>query len=296
MTAERVANSGAPGRPMQVYSSDGTRLHALVFGPEGAPTIVLSHGITNDNTAWQYQIEALSDRFRVVAYDQRGHGQSAPAARERLSVEALAEDVQAILEKCVPAGERVVLAGHSMGGISIMSWAQRHSGEVELRVAAVLLLNTAANGILDHIALVGIPRPAHGVARAVVRQRLLAVIRGSSTRPLRYLVFGDVARTEDLAHLRRMIRQCPPQTLHGFIQSLTRMELLGGLSALTVPVVVYAGQRDRLLPPVHSRRIAKRLPKLETFVIRPGVGHMGQFESAEEVAFVLSDLAERYLP
>lgn len=296
MLEAAVTSPDTVGQAVQLHSLDGTRLNVLLFGPEDAPIVVLAHGITNDHTAWRYQINELSKQFRVVAYDQRGHGRSALTFRARLTIEALGDDLQAVLARFVPAGEKAIVAGHSMGGISIMSWAARHPDEVNRRAAAVLLLNSAGNKILDHIALIGIPRPAHGVARSVIRQRVVAIVRATSPAPLRYLVFGNAARPEDFAHLRRMIRTCPPESLHGFVHALTRMDLLDGLSRLTVPVVVYAGQKDRLLPAVHSKRIAQRLPHLVSFVIRPGVGHMGQWEAADEINHILEDLARAYLP
>jgi hypothetical protein len=67
-------NAPLRGRPLRVTASDGIALHAEVFGPEGAPTLVLTHGWTCALRFWTYQIQALSDRFRVVAWDLRGHG------------------------------------------------------------------------------------------------------------------------------------------------------------------------------------------------------------------------------
>src|SRR5258708_16805987 len=64
------------GRALEVMSTDGIRLHAEVFGPDGAPTIVLAHGWLCALDFWHYQLRDLAGEFRVVAYDQRGHGRS----------------------------------------------------------------------------------------------------------------------------------------------------------------------------------------------------------------------------
>src|SRR5919108_2354616 len=64
------------GRPVSVRSKDGTRLHAEVFGPDDAPTIVLAHGWIEAIELWSYQICELSPDFRIVAYNLRGHGRS----------------------------------------------------------------------------------------------------------------------------------------------------------------------------------------------------------------------------
>ena len=72
-------------------------------------------------------IRALSERgFRVVAYDQRGHGHSEPARGGDYAIERFGEDLEAVLSTCVPSGQRAVVAGHSLGAMSIAAWAEDH--------------------------------------------------------------------------------------------------------------------------------------------------------------------------
>ncbi|MGY2063418.1 alpha/beta fold hydrolase, partial [Nocardia gipuzkoensis] len=73
----RRYNGRRPGRRREVESADGTRLHVEIFGPENGYPIVLSHGMNCSVDFWVNQIEDLSLRYRVIAYDQRGHGGSA---------------------------------------------------------------------------------------------------------------------------------------------------------------------------------------------------------------------------
>src|SRR6476659_2896077 len=74
----------------KVESADGTRLHVQIFGRDDAPTIVLAHGITQAGRAFAYQVLDLADRYRVVVYDQRGHGASTlPHELHRFRVTAL---------------------------------------------------------------------------------------------------------------------------------------------------------------------------------------------------------------
>src|SRR5580765_3463352 len=128
------------GRCEHIYSADGTRLHAEIFGPDDAPTIVLIHGITMQMRSWAYQVADLEGQFRVVVYDQRGHGRSGKPGPAGYTIAALGDDLQAVLDACLGPGEAAVLAGHSMGGIAIMSWAIRHPSEVSARAAACALL------------------------------------------------------------------------------------------------------------------------------------------------------------
>ena len=126
-----AAEAMPPGRPMIVRSKDGIRLHAEVFGPEDGYPIVLAHGITCAIRVWAYQIADLSTDYRVIAFDHRGHGRSAvPARRSAYSLDYLAADLDAVLEATLAPGERAVIAGHSMGGIAITSWAERYPERV----------------------------------------------------------------------------------------------------------------------------------------------------------------------
>ena len=107
---------------------DGIRLHTEVFGPEDGYPIVLAHGITCAIRVWAYQIADLAKDYRVIAFDHRGHGRSAMPPGASYSLDFLAADLDAVLGATLDPGERAVIAGHSMGGIAITSWAQRYPG------------------------------------------------------------------------------------------------------------------------------------------------------------------------
>ena len=127
-----------------VRSADGTQLHAELFGPDSGQTIVLAHGWTEMLAYWVYVIRDLSARgLRVVAYDLRGHGESEPAADGDYSIARFGEDLEAVLEACVPEGERAVVAGHSLGAMSIAAWVEHH--DVAHRVNGAALLNTGVD-------------------------------------------------------------------------------------------------------------------------------------------------------
>lgn len=283
------------GRAVHTYSADGTRLHAEVFGPDTAPTIVLAHGVTMQLRFWAYQVEELAAHYRVVVYDQRGHGRSGRPGRDGYSIEALGQDVHAILESCVPAGETAVLVGHSLGGVSIMSWAAQFPDEVEERAAACILVNTAASEIAAHLAMIGLPRRSLPVAKVLIRRQLISVVRNRARLPLRLLAFGAPPTAEHMAALMEHIREIPALTLNGFVVSLSDMNLVADLDALTVPTVVVGGLHDRLLPLVHSRLLAERLPALDQFVLFDS-GHMGPWEEHAAISLLIAETAERYLP
>src|ERR1700751_448503 len=116
----KLLDSPPEGRAQTVRSADGTALHLEAFGPEDGDTVVLIHGWTEALQYWVYVIRAMSRRgFRVVAYDQRGHGESEPAHGGDYAIERFGEDLEAVLGTCVPRGHLAIVAGHSLGAMSI---------------------------------------------------------------------------------------------------------------------------------------------------------------------------------
>jgi pimeloyl-ACP methyl ester carboxylesterase len=288
------------GRVVTARSADGTALHAEVFGREDAPTIVLVHGWTCSLDFWHYQVRDLSREFRVVAYDQRGHGRSEPPRGGAYTDAALADDLEAILAATVPAGERCVVAGHSMGGMAIVVWAGRHAGEVPTRLAAAALVSTGMGDFLEHL-LVLRPRRGSRLYDALA-PRLAASslpLPRSSTplthRALRYVALSPKARPSAVAFTERMLLACPAPSRAGFGRFFSTLDLSTSVPKLDVPAVVMVGELDKLTPPWHARKLAQSLPQVEAVVEIPEVGHQAPLEAHEVVTERLRDLARRHL-
>lgn len=93
---------------------------------EQRPTLLFTHGFCLSQDSWHYQRAAFANEFRMVFWDQRGHGRSDPPEHGKgLSVDLLGEDLYAVLEATCPTGP-VILVGHSMGGMTMMALAATH--------------------------------------------------------------------------------------------------------------------------------------------------------------------------
>ena len=289
------------GRPVSVRSADGTGLHVEEFGPEGGggAIVVLAHGWTESLSFWMYVIRELSARgTRVIAYDLRGHGSSEPAADDDYSVVRFGEDLEAVLAACVTDGQRAVVAGHSLGAMSIVAWAERF--EVSSRVGAALLANTGVGDLMAEQLLIPVPAIAQIANRLVRPDRVLAshaplprLSTPLSSAAVRYVAFGPAASPAQVAFYERMLVTCPPDARAQVGIALSEIDLYRALPRLTVPAVVLAGERDRLTPPSHARRIAEALPNLERLVVVPGCGHMGPLECHAEINELLVGLVAR---
>jgi pimeloyl-ACP methyl ester carboxylesterase len=286
------------GTELRLVSADGTRLHAIVLEPEPAAavaTVVLAHGWTEQLSFWGPVIRRLRDRgLRIVAYDLRGHGSSGPAADGDYSIERFGEDVEAVLAATDAAADALIMVGHSLGGMSIAAWAADH--EVTARIAGAALVNTGLDDLIGGALVLG------EIGKRLNPRWLSRVVLGSSaplpplSTPLeqaliRYTAFGPTASTAQVAFYERMLMQTPGNVRAASGLALSDLHLGSALAKLTVPTLVISGDRDRLTPPDHSRRIAEALPSLARLLELERTGHMAPLERPAEVADAIAALA-----
>lgn len=138
-------------RTAAVPTSGAAVLHATIDGSDDAPvTLVLAHGWTLAQAAWDDVAELLMPRvkagkLRLIRYDQPGHGRSTWADGE-ISIDQLGTDLGELLDQLAPSG-RLVLAGHSMGGMTVMALAAARPELFGDRVRGVALVSTAASDL-----------------------------------------------------------------------------------------------------------------------------------------------------
>jgi pimeloyl-ACP methyl ester carboxylesterase len=287
---------------MTVEAQDGVPLHVEVHGPHDArASVVLLHGYELSQRLWARQVHALRTHrpdLRVVTYDHRGHGRSGATSAHRATLAQLGSDLHRVLERAAPGP--VVLAGHSMGGMTIMSFLEQHPHAVQ-RVAGVGLLGTSAGALAENTFGVH-PRVAAVAHRAVPRLQTWVhrrVEKGRAKPPqpgTRWLLFGADAHRADVRRTQRVLDETPAATAAHFYATFRDHDRAHALARLAeVPVLIAVGDRDRLTPPAHSHAMARALPHAD-LVVYPGSGHMLQLERADDVSRRLVGLVASALP
>lgn len=264
-----------------VRRPDGARLAVQVAGPPPSArsaTVVLAHGWTVTASSWRPVVERVR-RARpdvaVVTYDHRDHGASTSGTARTASIAVLADDLAAVVEATAPVGP-VVLGGHSMGGMAVLGLAGRHPDLVRDRLAGVLLVNTAAEGLTRRRPLAVLMR---ALAAAPPRLRVPRV-PGPAARRIGY---GSRAPRDLVAQVRAGVRAPTARSVGAWYAAVMDLDESRSLDALAgVPVAVLAGETDRLTPSARSRHIADRLPGATLDVV-PGTGHMLLFEHPDAV-------------
>jgi pimeloyl-ACP methyl ester carboxylesterase len=261
-----------------LQTPDGARL--AVWDIEGAepdaPVVVLPHCWGCSHEIWLPVTRRLHEQgYRVVLYDQRGHGESTRGTAG-LSIDTLAHDLALVLETTNVRG--AVLGGHSMGGVTIMSLATYRPDVLNERARAVVLVSTAASSIGDRTArsavlaggLIGSPV----VTRAMNTRRGHLLVRG---------VFGTDPVRAHMVLTRDLFAGCDGPVRGEFLVSMATMNLLEGASTIDMPTTVMVGTRDTLTLPKKADQIVATVPGARLVTLQDK-GHMLPFEDPDAVA------------
>lgn len=240
-------------------------------GGEGT-AVVFAHGFPFDRTMWNASAELISGSARVILPDLRGFGESETRFDGEKTAEMTdyADDIAELLDSMRIS--RAVFCGLSMGGYIAMAFAAKYPE----KLAGLILCDTKT--------------AADTPEAARKRKNLAETIHNTGTEPLLNGI-GDLLapntlenKPETVAFVREMIRrQRPAGIAQAALAMANRPDTTGFLGKITVPVLVIAGENDRLSPPESMRKIAESIPNGSFFTI-PNAGHLAPLEQPERFA------------
>nr|WP_221381978.1 alpha/beta hydrolase [Actinoplanes polyasparticus] len=272
-----------------VIGADGTMLFVSAKGPANAPVVVLVHGLGLSTRSWKPVIDRLAAAHRVVAYDLRGHGRSAPSPTNDYEVPAQAADLDAVLAATVRHDEQAVLVGHSLGGQIILARAQQRLD----RIGAVVFAGSAgsrhtAPGLPGH----RLPKLLRSAVRRLWLLTLQLAARGAIQLRAAERLTGAVARRtvftpDDPAPA---VREACREFLSTDPDVLARTALAsvsddGSRLAphLHVPALILHGDHDKQVSEPAALTLLSRLPDSHLQTL-PGAGHMLPMTNSGDVA------------
>lgn len=300
---ERIASD----RSYVVMTPDGVPLAVREVGPVGAPvTMVFAHGFCLRMGAFYFQRTRLAEkwgpRVRMVFYDQRGHGLSGEAEPETYTLTQLGQDLEAVLTEVAPQGV-VVLVGHSMGGMTVLSHARQYPERYGRMIVGAALISSAAEGVTRSPLGEVLKNPAVEALRFTARSAPKLTHRGRNVSRsliapvLRAASYSDlhVSRSLD-AFSQRMMNGTPIATLVGFLRALEVHDETAGLwTLLRIPTLIACGDHDLITPDEYSRKMAASLPQSE-LVIVTGASHLALLDKHEAINDGLVRLVNRATP
>lgn len=255
---------------------DGLELTVEAFGD--GPPLVFAHGLTGNRDGSRAQFAPLAERYHIVIYDQRGHGDSTPITDPAgYAVERMAEDMAAVLDALNI--RRAIVGGESMGAATTLLFALRHPERIDK------LLLTA---------------PAFGDRANPDSQRLKDMGKAIASLGMdEFLKLAAVRQRDELgwspnviAYVAEKFRSHQPMSLATALQTVPDWRVLSDLSVvsrLTCPVCLVGWENDPLHPIELARQLAAAFPNahLETVPPLPAV-----FEDPEIVTNVYRKFLE----
>jgi pimeloyl-ACP methyl ester carboxylesterase len=281
--------------------SDGSRLHTEIYGPPSKPTLVFTHGWSLDSTAWYYAKQELSRRFRVVVWDLAGLGRSRGPRTGNYSLDKMADDLATVVQQCSPGP--VVLVGHSIGGMIIQTFCRLYAQRLRTKVKGLVLLQTTYTNPL-HTALgarfwkaiqwpllVPLNYLSIWLAPIAWLSNWQSYLNGTLHFCVRVASFSGRQTWGQLNYAALLaVKAWPAVVARGNLAMMQFDEQLT-LPHVEIPVLVIAGQYDRMTRPAASDKIESLLSHAMPFSL--AAGHLGLWEGHSELADVIAEFATR---
>jgi pimeloyl-ACP methyl ester carboxylesterase len=244
---------------------DGAAIEYEATG-EG-PALLLLHAFPLGLSMWEPQARALAARHRVVRFDARGFGGSAPGDGP-LTMERIADDAAALLDHL--GVEKAVVGGCSMGGYAAFAFVRRHPE----RLRGLVLLDTRA----------GADSAEAKATRAVLAAKVLAEGASAAVEALLPKLLGETSRRERprlVADVRERVLAAPPPAIANALAGLAaRADSRATLPTIAVPTLVLVGAEDVLTPPSEAALLSAAIPRARLDVI-PAAGHLAGLENPD---------------
>jgi 3-oxoadipate enol-lactonase len=237
-----------------------------------APVLLLSNSLSTDMSMWDGQMKLLTQRFRVVRYDTRGHGRSeAPAGP--YSFELLVEDALAVLDHV--GQQRVAMMGLSLGGMTGLGIALSRPERLERLVCADAYAVTppALVEIWDQRIAATQEGGMQAVLRPTVERWLVPEFRA--------------ANPEAVARVEAMILGTPQPGYEGCARAIQKLDYLKHLHRITVPVLYVGGSEDSSAPPAIMREMSEKTPG-SRYIEIPYAAHVANIDNARDYQAAIS--------
>jgi pimeloyl-ACP methyl ester carboxylesterase len=246
-------------------------------------TVLLLHGYPFNRSMWREQAEALSASNRVITPDLRGHGETTVTVEPPATMEEMARDVAALLDKLDI--RRVTLGGLSMGGYVALAFYRRFP----LRVRALVLADTRPQADTEEAR-----RNREEQAQMILKEGMGSIADGFLKKVLTPVTFSD--KPETVERVREMILQTDAQGAASALRGMAaRHDQTDFLETIFVPTLILVGSEDQLTPPADAELMRREIRGSRLSIIE-GASHLSNLERPIEFNRALLDFLSALQP
>jgi 3-oxoadipate enol-lactonase len=259
---------------MPFIEIDGEPFHIRIDGSEKNPVLLLSNSLSSDMEMWDDQVAVWAERFRVVRYDQRGHGKSVVSNRP-YSMAGLGRDAIAVIDAL--GIQKAHWCGLSLGGMVGM-WVLTHRPE---RIERAVLANTAAH--------MGPPELWNGRIQLAGRGGMEATVTPTITR---WFPQEFRERAPDvMERMRAMVGRTPLLGYQLTCAAIRDMDQRHAIRSITRPTLVIIGAKDPATKPADGELIAAHIKGSQKLYL--DAAHISNIEQAKAFTQAVSDFLSR---
>jgi pimeloyl-ACP methyl ester carboxylesterase len=263
---------------------DGTpRLHYLEWNPDGVRTVILLHGNSANAWWWQPVARAIVPEYRLLALDQRGHGDSEWARPVAYSPVDYANDIARLVAHAASNTEKPLIVGHSMGGLNVLAFARDHSEQARGAMAIDISVTSSRGRDRYLRRLKGLPVVTYpDLPTAKARFRLMPNEGGIADEILHEIAERSLARTEDGRWTLKFDRE-------SFLGG-DGLAVLETIREIKIPTMLVRAQHSKIMTAEAAETARASNPNARLVTIRDAHHHV-ILEKPAEVARVIEQFA-----
>ena len=246
----------------KITTQDGAAIHFQLEGNSNKPVLLFSNSLGTNLRSWDAQLKSFGDRYRILRYDSRGHGQS-EAPPGPYSIERLGRDVIDLLDSLEL--EKVSFCGLSKGGMVGM-WLGVNAPQ---RFNKIALGNTSA-----HLPPAKLWNERIEMARQGCMEEIV-----EGVIPRWFTANFLSAKPEEVARIRRQFVATSGEGYAACCEAIRDMDQRESIKSINAPTLVITGANDPVTPPDHGRFLAENIPGARYAEI-PDAAHLSNIEQA----------------
>ncbi len=262
---------------MRTEIKNGIHLNYEIYGREEGEVILFSHSLGTSILMWDPQIKTLRDKYKILCFDTRGHGNS-DVPEPPYTLEALAEDVIGLLDAL--GIDKVNWVGLSMGGMIGQAVALNYPE----RLKSLILCDTAAK--------------VNDEDQPIWQQRINTALT-EGMKPLlqptleRWFTGPFLKKNPPIVELiKKLFLSTPVKGFVGCAEAIRKLNYLDRLSRIKIPTLIMVGEQDMGTPVEISKEMHKRINGSDLVII-PSAAHLSNLEQPNRFNTALLDFLEK---